>query len=78
MTEPANDDDDDRTVQASRALSGPSGADDSAHSDRLPTGMRLAEFEITGHVGDGGFSIVYLAWDHSLERQVALKEYMPS
>ncbi|MDE2457142.1 MAG: serine/threonine protein kinase, partial [Burkholderiales bacterium] len=43
----------------------------------LPLGTRLDEFEITQRIGEGGFSIVYLAWDHSLERRVALKEYMP-
>lgn len=44
----------------------------------LPIGSRLNEFEIIERLGEGGFSIVYLAWDHSLERQVALKEYMPA
>lgn len=44
----------------------------------LPMGTRLGEFEITGLVGEGGFGIVYLAHDHSLQRNVALKEYMPS
>jgi Protein kinase domain len=44
----------------------------------LPLGARLAEFEITQRIGEGGFSIVYLAWDHALERRVALKEYMPA
>ena len=83
MNEPANDDD--RTVQAhGEAVSKrnaslcPGSTDNPESGDRLPIGMRLAEFEIIGYVGEGGFSIVYLAWDHSLERQVALKEYMPS
>jgi serine/threonine protein kinase len=44
----------------------------------LPEGTRLGEFEIVGLVGEGGFGIVYLAFDTSLQRQVALKEYMPS
>jgi hypothetical protein len=41
-------------------------------------GFRLGEFEITRMLGEGGFGIVYLANDHSLQRMVALKEYMPS
>lgn len=44
----------------------------------LALGTRMGEFEITGLVGEGGFGIVYLAHDHSLDRRVALKEYMPS
>jgi len=43
----------------------------------LPIGTRLEEFEIKDIIGWGGFGIVYLAFDHSLDRQVALKEYMP-
>jgi serine/threonine protein kinase len=57
------------------AATPPDKADDSLS---LRIGTRMAEFEITGRVGEGGFSIVYLALDHSLERTVALKEYMPS
>jgi serine/threonine protein kinase len=45
--------------------------------DALAEGTRLAEFEIRRVLGAGGFGIVYLAWDHQLERDVALKEYMP-
>ncbi len=44
----------------------------------LPIGSVLGEFEITDIIGWGGFGIVYLAYDHSLQRQIALKEYMPS
>lgn len=43
----------------------------------LPIGARMGEFEIVGLIGEGGFGIVYLAYDHSLHRQVALKEYIP-
>ncbi|MGC4059313.1 MAG: serine/threonine-protein kinase [Aquabacterium sp.] len=46
--------------------------------DALPTGTRLAEFEIQQVLGIGGFGVVYLAFDHALERQVAIKEYMPA
>jgi serine/threonine protein kinase len=43
----------------------------------LGIGTRVGEFEITGIIGEGGFGIVYLAFDHSLQRTIALKEYMP-
>ena len=68
MAEERNDD---RTIVAPAAA-----AED--HGNALPPGTRLGEFEITGLVGEGGFGIVYLAYDHSLQRRVALKEYMPS
>ena len=48
------------------------------HGNGLPIGTYLGEFELTQMVGEGGFGIVYLATDHSLQRRVALKEYMPS
>lgn len=48
------------------------------HVDALAVGERLAEFEITGLLGVGGFGLVYRAFDHSLHRPVAIKEYMPS
>ncbi|HNY48315.1 MAG TPA: serine/threonine-protein kinase, partial [Casimicrobium sp.] len=47
-------------------------------SSALPAGTRLGEFEITGVVGEGGFGIVYSARDSSLDRIVAVKEYLPS
>ena len=49
-----------------------------AEHDALPAGTRFGELEIIRVLGAGGFGIVYLARDHSLERHVALKEYMPA
>ncbi|MBX9959549.1 MAG: serine/threonine protein kinase [Burkholderiaceae bacterium] len=49
-----------------------------AHADALPPGTQLAEFEIQGLLGVGGFGLVYRAYDHSLHRTVAIKEYMPA
>ena len=44
----------------------------------LPEGTRIGEFVVKGLIGEGGFGIVYLAYDPSLQRHVALKEYMPA
>ncbi len=64
------------TVRFSRAgLTGPHEGVD--NRDALPVGTRLAEFELLCVLGTGGFGIVYLALDHALMRQVAIKEYMP-
>ena len=46
-------------------------------SDALPVGTHVGEFEIKEVIGVGGFGIVYRAWEPALEREVALKEYMP-
>jgi serine/threonine protein kinase len=56
---------------------GPTGSQ-RALGHTLPIGTRLRDYEITGLIGEGGFGIVYLAWDHSLQRKVAVKEYMPA
>jgi serine/threonine protein kinase len=57
---------------------------DSAAPNRADTpnalnpGTRLGEFELLKVLGVGGFGIVYLAMDHALEREIAIKEYMPA
>lgn len=43
----------------------------------LPPGTRVQEFEIRSVIGEGGFGIVYRAFDTSLGREVAIKEYLP-
>ncbi|MFN7712188.1 MAG: serine/threonine protein kinase [Curvibacter sp.] len=58
--------------------SAPVGAQPVAHLDALPPGTRLAEFELQDLLGVGGFGLVYRAYDTSLRRSVAIKEYMPS
>ncbi|ROR15422.1 serine/threonine-protein kinase [Erwinia sp. JUb26] len=47
-------------------------------SKALPPGYRFNEFEIQEVIGGGGFGIVYRAWDHLLERTIAIKEFMPN
>uniref|UniRef100_UPI0005C29B52 serine/threonine-protein kinase n=1 Tax=Pseudacidovorax intermedius TaxID=433924 RepID=UPI0005C29B52 len=57
------------------AGSAPAGGGDAG---TLPPGSVIAEFEITRLIGQGGFGVVYEAWDHTLERVVAIKEYLPT
>jgi hypothetical protein len=47
-------------------------------TEALPPGTRFGELEVLRVLGAGGFGIVYLAFDHALQRHVALKEYLPS
>lgn len=47
------------------------------HVNALPTGTRLAEYEVVDVLGTGGFGITYRAWDTTLEKYVAIKEYLP-
>lgn len=59
-------------------MSSPSSPLLATHANCLPVGSRVADFEIIGLIGEGGFGIVYLARDTSLDRVVALKEFMPA
>lgn len=44
----------------------------------LPSGYRLAHLEIQQVLGEGGFSLVYQAFDRLRLRPIALKEYFPT
>ena len=44
----------------------------------LAVGSRIRDYQIISLLGEGGFGIVYLAMDVLLERQVAVKEYLPT
>ena len=56
-----------------------SGSEKVSVRDALGPGTRLLEeFEVLRVLGTGGFGIVYLAHDHVLQRDIAIKEYMPA
>jgi hypothetical protein len=62
--------DDDRTVikPVNRTQPMPAAAPTPAqddHGNALPVVTYLGEFEITSMLGECGFGIVYMAWDHS-------------
>jgi tRNA A-37 threonylcarbamoyl transferase component Bud32 len=46
--------------------------------ESLAAGTRLDGFEILRIIGSGGFGTVYLANDRTLDRDVAIKEYLPA
>jgi hypothetical protein len=64
------------TTPETRLTSGPEKV---SVRDALGPGTRLLEeFEVLRVLGTGGFGIVYLARDHVLQRDIAIKEYMPA
>jgi len=49
-----------------------------SHQHALATGTVLMEYRLTGLLGAGAFGITYLARDTHLDKDVAIKEYLPS
>ncbi len=47
------------------------------HQNALPLGSMLMEYRLDSVLGAGGFGITYLAHDTNLEKDVAIKEYLP-
>jgi serine/threonine protein kinase len=73
-----NDDSDKTMMRDDGRARHPGSGNDKQGAHVLPKGTRLGEFEVMDLIGEGGFGAVYLAYDHSLDRHVALKEYMPT
>jgi len=69
---------DDNKDAGQAAITTSSSGEPEGSGKALPSGARLAEFEIIRVLGEGGFGIVYLAFDQQLHRHVAIKEYFPS
>jgi serine/threonine protein kinase len=47
------------------------------HQNALSLGSMLMEYRLTAVLGAGGFGITYLARDTNLDKDVAIKEYLP-
>ena len=56
----------------------PSSPQSQSGGKELPVGTRIEEFVIEKVLGSGGFGITYLVRDTSLNRQVVIKENLPS
>lgn len=50
----------------------------STYQHALPAGTRIQSYEVQQVLGIGGFGITYRAYDRTLERLVAIKEYLPT
>ena len=61
---------DDALIRSAARMTSGVSSHDSANV--LAAGTRLFEFEIERVIGEGGFSVVYLALDLSLQRHIAI------
>ncbi|MFQ6022540.1 MAG: serine/threonine protein kinase [Acidiferrobacterales bacterium] len=50
----------------------------STYHHALAPGARIESYEVKRVLGVGGFGVTYRAYDHVLERDVAMKEYLPT
>lgn len=49
-----------------------------SYDKNLTTGAKIAQYVIRDVLGIGGFGITYKAWDDTLQRWVAIKEFLPA
>jgi serine/threonine protein kinase len=83
MTTPISEDDDVTVKAPGQPAAQPSRSSKPVTETRekrglLPVGTTLGEFMITEMIAPGGFGVVYKARDTSLDRSVAIKEYLPT
>ena len=70
--------DDKHSIHMTAAAPSPADAPTRVDYVALPPGRMVGRYEILGVLGQGGFGITYLARDTQLDREVALKEYLPA
>ena len=62
----------------SGSSSGQTEASVSGNTIALPIGSRIGKYTVTALLGVGGFGITYRALDSQLDREVAIKEFLPT
>ena len=53
-------------------------AETTTYRNALPAGAMLFEYRLESVLGAGAFGMTYLACDTHLDKQVAIKEYLPT